>query len=203
VTTTRAKDIQRARQSDWERRERRRRMMTGSLWGAAALVFVAVIGYLIWQEARPIPRTGQDIPLQGASHIPVGQAHEPYNSDPPTSGPHYADPAQAGFYDLAPADEYLVHSLEHGYVIIWYNCSALSDSACGQLKSQVKGAMGSAGNSQITGTPKLIAVPRLSMATELALTSWGRLDTFDRFDRQRILDFIHVFRDKAPEIQAQ
>jgi hypothetical protein len=177
-------------------------MMTGGAWGGAALVFVALIAYLVWQEARPIPRTGRDIPIMGAEHITVGQSHEPYNSDPPTSGPHYAEPAQAGFYDTAPADEYLVHSLEHGYVIISYNCSALSESECDGLKSQIQGVMGSAGNSLRTGTPKLIGAPRPTMATQIALTSWGRLDTFDGFDRQRILNFIRQFRDRAPEIQA-
>jgi uncharacterized protein DUF3105 len=171
-------------------------------WGGAALLFVAMIGYLVWKQAQPIPaipRTGEDVPIQGANHIPVGQPHEPYNSNPPTSGPHYATPAEAGFYDAAPPDEQLVHDLEHGYVIIWYNCSKLSDSQCRQLKSQIQQVMGSAGNSLITNTPKLIGVPRTNMETQLALTTWGRLDKFDSFDSQRILNFIKVFRDTAPE----
>src|SRR5574337_1184611 len=151
--STRAKDLQRARQSEWERRERRRRALMIGGWGGAALLFVAMIGYLVWKQAQPIPaipRTGEDVPIQGANHIPVGQPHEPYNSNPPTSGPHYATPAEAGFYDAAPPDEQLVHDLEHGYVIIWYNCSQLSDSQCSQLKSQIRVVMEKAGNSLIT-----------------------------------------------------
>lgn len=197
--STRAKDLQRARQSEWERQERRRRLLIIGGWGAAALLFVAMIVYLVWKQAQPIPKTGEAVPIQGASHIPVGQPHEPYNSNPPTSGPHYEQPAEAGFYDEAPLDEQLVHSLEHGYVIIWYNCSALTESQCSQLKSRIREVMGSAGNSLLTNTPKLIAVPRTNMETQLALTTWGRLDKFDAFDRQRILDFIKAFRDNAPE----
>lgn len=197
--STRAKEIQRAKQSAWERRERRRRWLMAGLWIGIGVAVVAMIVYLAWKQSQPIPKTGKAIPLQGAQHIPVGQPHEPYNSNPPTSGPHYADPAQAGFYDEAPVDEHLVHSLEHGYVILWYNCSALSDGQCSQLKSQIKEVMQAAGTSSITQTSKLIAVPRQKMDTELALTTWERLDAFDAFDRQRILNYIKAFRDQAPE----
>lgn len=200
--STRAKDLQKARQSEWERRERRRRTLIIGGWAAAGLLFVAMLVYLVWKQAQPIPKTGEDVPIQGASHIPVGQPHEPYNSNPPTSGPHYEEPAEVGFYDVAPADEALVHNLEHGHVVIWYNCSQLSASQCSELKSQIKGVMQSAGNSLITNTPKLVAVPRTAMETQLALTTWGRLDKFDSFDRQRILSFIKAFRDTAPENNA-
>jgi hypothetical protein len=168
-------------------------------WSAAGVAFVAMIVYLAWKQAQPVPRTGQDIPIQGAQHIQVGQPHEAYISDPPTSGPHYEMPAEAGFYDEVIPDEHLVHNLEHGYVIIWYNCSQLADGQCDQLKQQIRDVMADGGVSAITGTPKLIAVPRPTMETLLALTTWGRLDKFDQFDRERILNFIKVFRDQAPE----
>jgi hypothetical protein len=172
-------------------------------WAAAGVLFVAMIGYLAWKQAQPVQKTGENIPIMSADHIPVGAPHEPYNSNPPTSGPHYENPAEAGFYEVAPADEALVHNLEHGYVIISYNCSALTASQCDRLKTQIREVMGSAGTSLITGTPKLIGVPRTNMETQLALTSWGRLDKFDQFDRERILSFIKFFRDQAPEPQAQ
>jgi hypothetical protein len=163
--------------------------------GAAA--FVALLGYLIYQQVQPAPRPGQDVPIQGRTHIPAGQPHDPYNSEPPSSGPHYDTPAQGGFYDQAPADEYLVHSMEHGYVIIWYNCAQFTGGTCDQLKSQIKDVMGSAGMSAITGTLKLIAVPRPSQKTAIALSAWGRIDILQSYSRQEILDFIHAFRDGA------
>jgi hypothetical protein len=132
----------------------------------------------------------------------VGEPHDPYNSDPPTSGPHYEQPADAGFYNEAPVDEQLVHNLEHGYVILWYNCSDRATDLCDQLKSQIRAAMQSAGNSPRTNTPKLIAIPRSTLAGQVALTTWGRLDVLESFDRQRILNFIRVFRDRAPEPNA-
>ncbi|WP_433017345.1 DUF3105 domain-containing protein [Kribbella sp. CA-294648] len=48
----------------------------------------------------------------------------PYAVSPPSSGPHYADwaPFSKKFYagDRPPVER-LVHNLEHGYTILWYN----------------------------------------------------------------------------------
>jgi len=178
----------------------------GKLWlllgGLASLLAlclcgaVGFLGYRAWKESQP---TVENVPLQYAGHIQPGEPHTPYNSDPPTSGQHYPVPANAGFYTAAPPDEQLVHNLEHGYVIIWYNCDSLTPEACQQLQDKIQTAMDKAGNSPNTGTPKIIAVPRPGMSAQLALTTWGRLDKFNAFDEQRILNFIRDFRDKAPE----
>ncbi len=42
-----------------------------------------------------------------------------YPTNPPTSGKHYQVPAEDGAYETAPDVKELVHSLEHGRVIIW------------------------------------------------------------------------------------
>ena len=43
-----------------------------------------------------------------------------YSSSPPTSGKHYVEPAEDGAYDEAPDVKQLVHTMEHGRVIIWF-----------------------------------------------------------------------------------
>jgi hypothetical protein len=193
----------RARQnSEWEARQARRRQMIIAIWVGVGLLFISMLGYLVWQELNPAPLPGVAVPIQGQEHIPAGSPRVAYNSDPPTSGPHYDTAIQAGFYTEAPPDENLVHNLEHGHVIIWYNCTGLSDADCDTLKSQVQQVMGRAGVSGVTGTLKLVGVPRPTMETRLALTSWGRIDRLDEFDRERILAFIRAFRDRAPENNA-
>ena len=68
--------------------------------------------------------------IMGADHIEAGGAHEPYSTNPPTSGPHYnaagLGPVQAGFYeDAAEAPpEGVVHNLEHGMIVFYYNPDA-------------------------------------------------------------------------------
>lgn len=135
-------------------------------------------------------------------HIERGESHEPYSTDPPTSGPHYDEPAKAGFYVVAPPDEELVHSLEHGYVIISYRADDLSPASRRRLVADIKAVMEAAGTSIHTDTPKLIAVPRPTLRSRLALTSWGHMDELDWFDRGEILGFVKNFRDEAPEWDA-
>jgi len=195
--TAKTRAARAARRSDWTQQEDRRRRLW-ILFGVLAVVaFVAMLGYLIYQQSRPLPHPGRDVPIQGRNHIPVGEPHDPYNSEPPSSGPHYDTPAEAGFYDQAPVDEYLVHSMEHGYVIIWYNCDQYSAGTCDQLKTQIKDVMGAAGVSSVTGTLKLIAVPRAGQKTPIALSAWGHIDTPATYSWQEILDFIKAYRDGA------
>jgi hypothetical protein len=42
-----------------------------------------------------------------------------YGTNPPTAGRHYQIPAEDGLYMEAAPDEALVHSMEHGRVIVW------------------------------------------------------------------------------------
>lgn len=184
-----------AQRTDWARKEEQRRQRIILIWVAIALAFVGFLVYLVYEQAKPVPHPGEDVAIQGHDHISPGVPHDPYNSDPPTSGPHYAQPAEAGFYDDAPADEYLIHSMEHGYVIIWYNCDKLTTGTCDQLKADIRDLMSHAGVSAITSTLKLIAVPRPSMPQVIALTAWGRIDKIATFDRTEIMDFIRAFRD--------
>lgn len=65
--------------------------------------------------------------LLAGTHVPEGTVIT-YNSNPPSSGPHY--PVWAQFQEFtAPLDEgYLVHSLEHGAVALLYKCDPATDA---------------------------------------------------------------------------
>lgn len=130
---------------------------------------------------------------QGAAHIQPGQAHPPYNSNPPTSGWHYETPAAPGVYDQPIADETLGHNLEHGYVIISYNCARLEGIGCDELKANLKNLF------ELKRGWKIIVVPRPSLDTGIALTAWEVIDKFNTYDQSRIEDFIARFRDQGPE----
>ena len=83
------------------------------------IIFIAV-GYWIYKLAsRSLP--GQVVPELGRDHV-TDIAGITYNSNPPTSGPHFPVWAKPGVYDRLISDGYFIHSMEHGYVIIWYDC---------------------------------------------------------------------------------
>ena len=84
-----------------------------------AIILVILLGWLFMESSKPLP--GEKIKDEGRGHVEIGTQVD-YNSNPPTSGKHYADWVRSGFYSEPKDDRNLVHSLEHGYVIMSYNC---------------------------------------------------------------------------------
>jgi hypothetical protein len=152
---------------------------------------------MVWQSVRP--RTGEAVPIMQSEHIPTDSDPGKYNSDPPTSGPHYADELDAGFYETSsykyPAG-YLVHNLEHGYIIFWYSCRQLNEVACSQLKAQIKGAIDG-----FNGV-KVIAYPWDSIDVPVVMTSWGRLQRMETFDAAQARAFYRANLNRSPEPNA-
>ncbi len=134
---------------------------------------------------------GEAVSIQGNEHVEPGQPHPEYNSDPPTSGWHLGTAIPAGFYDEPQPDEALVHNLEHGHVVIAYDCSKLTD--CETVKSKLKALV-----ERYDGW-KVTVVPRANKDTPLALTAWGRIDRLGDYDEARITAFIDAYRDQGPE----
>ncbi len=91
-------------------------------------IILAIVGTIVWAliESNK-PKPGEPILQDGRDHKPEGTTLK-YNSNPPTSGDHYASWIFKGFYDTPRIDGNVVHSLEHGYVVIYYNCQQKSTS---------------------------------------------------------------------------
>lgn len=136
---------------------------------------------------------GQRQQDQGREHIADGQRFGQYNSTPPTSGPHWPRWAADGVYDTAQPDEFLMHNLEHGYVVISYNQIAPTDlSALKALRSRIPADRFS--------RKKIIIRPYERIpAGSIALTAWTWLDSMQGYDEQRILRFVVAHRNQGPE----
>lgn len=199
------------------RRERRQARVQKSrsrsiwIWGGIGLgVVVALAGVAALNRPRQVTDTGgvaapvgEAVPIQSADHVEPGADPGPYNSDPPTSGRHYAAEYTAGFYEETSPEAaedypegYLVHNLEHGYVIFWYNCTLLDEAGCATLKDQIQQVMSAFDNF------KVIAFPRPSIDVPLVMTSWGRIQRFETFDGELALAFVRGNQNKAPEPNA-
>lgn len=148
-------------------------------------------------ESRPeYPFPVQTFEDLGRQHLEPGQTYDFYNSDPPTSGPHAPAPAEWGVHDESVAKEALPHNMEHGGVVIAYDCSAgdppLDDAACGELRDQLAAFTESA-----RADGKLVLmVPYAGLDRRIALAAWQTLDTFDEFDAARVQAFIDSFERK-------
>jgi hypothetical protein len=133
---------------------------------------------------------GQQFPNQGRDHVSPGQPHAAYNSNPPTSGPHHPDPLRWGVYDTPQPDEALVHNLEHGGIVVAYNCP----DGCPALVEQLKDLVG-----QYRSKVVLLPRPNKDVPYRITLTAWTWLDGFDDFNAARIQAFIAAHKDRGPE----
>jgi hypothetical protein len=83
-----------------------------------------------------------------------------YNTNPPTTGRHYEIPAQDGIYGQAPSDEQLVHTMEHGRVIIWVKPSLPEDQRA-DIRALVE-----------DDEYQMVLVPRSNMPYAVAAAAW-------------------------------
>jgi hypothetical protein len=200
--TTRVTKRERREQRREEERRRSqaaaRRARTSRLITIGVVAVLAVVGLaLAWgpisglfNRGDAALAQGQQYPDAGRDHVNPGQPHAAYTSNPPTSGPHYPSPAPWGVSDQPIADEILVHNLEHGGIVINYNCP----QGCPELVQQLKDLAGQYRS-------KLVLAPRPNpdVPTRITLTAWTWMDGFNDFDAGRIRGFIAAHKDRAPE----
>ncbi|MGE5635782.1 MAG: DUF3105 domain-containing protein [Nocardioidaceae bacterium] len=122
-----------------------------------------------------------------------------YATDPPSSGRHYLEPAPDGAYPTAPSDERVVHSLEHGRVVVWFKPS-LPAATRANLKALFD-----------EHSFLELLVPRARMPYAVAASAWtrdpeplgtGHLLTCPRFHRatfDALRAFSAEYRGKGPE----
>ncbi len=154
----------------------------GWLLGAAAVVaLAAAVGYVAYTLSRP---PGVAMADQGNLHInlPTERKVE-YNTDPPTSGPHFPYIAPWGIHTVPVAKELQVHNLEDGGVMVQYHCP----SGCPDLVDKLKGVVN-------RYAEHVILAPYPGMKHRIALTAWTRIDAFDEFDEARVVRFIKTYR---------
>lgn len=166
-------------------------------YGLVAVVAAGlVLGFAALGRGKRKDLPGRFVAEQSRVHIETDARHEPYNSNPPTSGPHYTTTTKAGAYSEQAADEILVHNMEHGHVIVWYKCGDQKpfDQDCKDEREQLRKLVEDEFDSW-----KVVLMPRVELETRYALTAWERIDTFDDFDIERVRKFVKAYRDRGPE----
>jgi len=156
-----------------------------------AFILVVIVRNTIAEQNPPgdlsIPDTSISYPNQGQTHIEIGAAHPAYNSNPPTSGWHYVDPAPWGVYDQQIPDEVLVHNLEHGGIWLSYKDPTNQD-----IINQLKDIAG-------RFPTHMIVEPRPQNDSPVAVAAWGHLLKMDTVNADTIYSFIRRYRKHGPE----
>ena len=118
-----------------------------------------------------------------------------WNTDPPTSGPHYAIPAIFGIYDQQLEMARVVHNLEHGGIYILYG-KAVPARTVDKLRSFYEGHQ--------TGT---IMAPLDRLGDTFALGAWvvdgsthnGFLAKCTNFNNAAVSTFFRSLQFRGPE----
>ena len=206
-----------AEQRAAESRARRNRLIA---FAALAAVFIGLIGWAIADRQAGIAAAERDrqIALEKASELgctpdeeteDAGQGHldgaslaeQPpdalYPDRPAASGQHYGNWIKTGVYDQLIDERALVHNLEHGYVLGYYDDGAEDDQVAA-LKEYAQ--------SQIDGKfQKVIVSPwdgDLKGDANFAYVSWNQRQMCAEYDELTFKNFLvahHSAKSKGPE----
>ena len=127
---------------------------------------------------------GQPIDEMPHFHVAAGTVIT-YNHNPPTSGCHYSlgvgtapippgvyDPSQRNLTNLTP--EYWVHNLEHGYIVVSYNCPTGCSNELQSLSTWYHALPRDPGGG--VAYAKFIAVPYAAQKEKWDIESWDWFD---------------------------
>ena len=171
---------------------------------------VLVVGVIVLIAALvltsgPNPNAGTLQVNKGGTHVTPGTTcrspgepcgPDPYSSIPATSGPHWDPSALAdwGVYTTPQNESQLIHNLEHGGIVIWYQPNQLDAAALTELTDWVNG--------QVRSTRfKVILSPwaGADFGHPVAVTAWNYLLYQDTLDISQIESFVTSHYGRAPE----
>lgn len=112
-----------------------------------------------------------------------------YDVNPPSGGNHNPSASPAGIFtaDNTPPDAQIVHSLEHGYIALWYRPDVDTATLDG-LKSLTN-----------RYARDVLLVPRPSLEQPVAATAWHRRLLCQRPDVDALERFVKEYRNQGPE----
>jgi hypothetical protein len=133
--------------------------------------------------------------LEGAHSIEAGGTSAKWNTDPPTTGPHFGIAAIFGIYDDEVEIARVVHNLEHGGIYILYG-EDVPEETVNELRAFYDGHK--------TGT---VMAPLDRLGDEFALGAWvvdgdtdnGFLARCPTFDEDAVSTFFRTLQFRGPE----
>ena len=165
--------------------------------GGVLLVGVVLIGLVLLMGGGPDPNLGQTLPDDGQLHVADGTdcrspsapcGADPYSSVPAASGSHWETPAAWVAYSTPQSESQVIHNLEHGGIVIWYDPEAIDDAQVAELTSYVQGQVASG----LSGRFKFILSPwggSEDLGAAVAVVAWRHLLKLEAFDMSAVRAF--------------
>lgn len=152
--------------------------------GLAVVAAIAVPASLEFARAAQLP--GERFASQGNRHVEPGTAVATYNSVPPTSGPHAPQIAAWGSYfpGDVPHVQTLIHNMEDGGVILWYQPGETDDETLARVTALEDVAR---------GYRRVVIAPFDDLPSTFTATAWQRLQRFEDVDPEGMRAFVDAF----------
>jgi hypothetical protein len=139
-------------------------------------------------------------PLLPGTHVAI-DADIQWDSNPPSSGPHFGVWAAYQAYTFPVPRRYYVHDLEHGAIVFLYNCP----SACPDVVAALQAASDAIPDDPLcTGLGEGVRVrsvitPDPLLDVPVAAASWGWTYKADCVDLPSLTQFAQDHYDQSPE----
>jgi hypothetical protein len=138
-----------------------------------------------------------DPPNEGAGHVAVCSPVS-YASKPPSSGNHYGVWPVFRVYSAPVPWGFLMHGLEHGAVVIVYNCP----DGCANDVATAEALWKATSVKPGCGLPPLIVAPDPTLDVRFAAAAWGHTLRAPCFDVEAFASFIRDHVNQGPELFA-
>jgi len=169
----------------------------------AGIAVAAIVGAGIWwwqssqiesrfmalaAEGQSALQDIETLPDLGRSHLALGQTHV-YNTPFPTTGPHETTWTTTGFHSQSQRPTQIVHALEHGNIVIYY------DDPGDEVMATLKDWAGLYGG-QWDG---VVVTPSPGIGKAVVMTAWRKMLRLDPFDPATAAAFVDAYRGRGPE----
>lgn len=180
------------------------------LIGGVLVVGVLILALVLLFGGTPAKSVGTQHPDDGGTHtqdgadcrtVPQGDPNcgdGQYSSLPASSGPHWGTPSGWGVFSTPQPEAQLIHNLEHGGIVIWYDGDALDAASIDALVSYVNTQTASG----VSGRYKFILSPwggEDPLPAPVVATAWRWSLELETADTETIDEFARSRYGRSPE----
>jgi hypothetical protein len=151
-------------------------------------------------ESQSLPDRGDQALLGGVqsyedlsrSHVSAGTEVD-YGTMPPVGGPHYDGTVSPQFYEDRQSLGALVHNLEHGHVVVYYDPAAATPEARESLRAFVRA------HREPWAAVVVVPTPLDQPESPYVLTAWGGKMAMEEYDADAVRAFLAEYLGRGPE----